>query len=210
MVAVLAVVPATLPTLTARATVAQAYPGGCTVAYAAVAPPSCNYISIGGEPEQVAFAGTGTVSVSGCNGGGLASSPPGVYLTGPQTASCTYTVAISGSGIAVAVDQNAGAFGECFDFSDGVFDNDVADCFYDAISGKGDAIGQAISNLPAEIVVSVKNLSSGGGVVASCTVTGTGVLTLNCPYTETLGDEYEVTASDPTFNDLELALVANG
>jgi len=209
LVAVLAVVPATAPVLSAHADAGESYPGGCAIAFAATPPSSCTYVSVGGKPMQVAFAGSGTVSVSGCTGGDLSPSPAGTYVTGPQAAGCTYTLAISGTGIAAAVNDQAGSFAECFDFSDGFVLGDSSDCLYDAVTTSGDAVGEAISSLPAEVDITVTDDTT-NGKVASCTATGTGSIEVRCPYTETIGHLYEVSASDPTFNDLLLAVVAEG
>jgi hypothetical protein len=209
LVAALAAVPATAPVHTAHAEAGEGFPGGCAIAFAAASPSSCTYVSIGSDPVQVVFEGSGTVSVSGCAAGDLAPSPPGTYVTGPQSAGCTYAVAISGMGIAVAVNEQAADFGECADASDGFVLGDSADCFYDAVTTSGDAVGEAISTLPAEVDIVVKD-TSGGGTVASCTATGTGSIKVTCPYPETFGHQYEVSATDPTFNDLVLAVVADG
>jgi hypothetical protein len=209
LVAALVVVPATAPVLTARAEAGGGYPGGCAIAYAAAPPSSCTYVSVGGAPVHVAFEGSGTVSVSGCTGGDLSPSPPGTYVTSGQVAGCTYTLAISGTGIAVAVNEQVADFGVCSDFSDGFILGDSADCFYDAVTTGGEAVGEAISSLPAEVDIVVKDTSN-GGTVASCRATGTGSIDVTCPFPETFGHEYEVSASDPTFNDLLLAVVAEG
>lgn len=210
MVAALAVVPATLPVLTARAEVAESYPGGCIVAFHSTPPSSCTYVSIAGAPVHVTFGGTGTVSLSGCTSGDLPASPPGRYLTGSQQAGCTYTVTITGTGIADAVDTEDADDAECSDFSDGLILGDFSDCVYSAIRTSGGAIGVAISAAPAEIDITVHDLSAGGGAVALCTVTGSHTFDVSCPYAETLGHQYEVTANDPTFNDVLLAVVGHG
>jgi len=210
LVAALAVVPATLPALTARAEVAEPYPGGCIVAYRASGPSSCTYVSVAGAPVHVTFEGTGTLSLSGCPSGDLAASPPGRYVTAAQQAGCTYTLAISGTGIADAVDTQVGEDAECTDFSDASILGDFSECVYNAVRTGGGAIGAAISVGPAQIDISVQDVSAGGGVVASCTVTGSGAFDLSCSYAETLGHQYDVTAVDPTYNSVLLALVAHG
>jgi hypothetical protein len=109
-----------------------------------------------------------------------------------------------------ATTQAAADDAACADASDGAILGDFAECFYNAVTTSGRATADAVSNLPAEIDITVQDLSAGGGTVASCKATGTGSFELSCPYAEIAGHQYDVTASDPTFNDLVLALVAEG
>jgi len=104
----------------------------------------------------------------------------------------------------------AGDNAACADASDGAILGDFAECFYNAVTTSGNAVADAVSNLPAEIDITVQDLTAGGGTLASCKATGTGSFELSCPYAETAGHQYDVTATDPTFNDLLLTLVAGG
>lgn len=207
LIASIGVIPAALPVLTARATVEVNYTGGCSEVFAVVPPQSCTYISIGGEPENIAYEGTGTVSVSSAScQGNLAASPAGAYVTGVQTPGCAYTVAVTGAGIATAVNGGPTNWAQCEDFG-----QSLAGCSYDAILTTGHAFGEAVSRQTATVDVTVTDVSTFPvTTVSSCSATGIASVTCEATYTEIQGHAYETDVNDPTLNDDFIAVVAEG
>jgi hypothetical protein len=172
-------------TVGAHADFSAGFPGGCIVVVATVlGPNSCQFINVGNDAEHIVVnGGVATITApAGCN----VPAPSATTFNG--TGGCTYTVALSGAGLASVADVSEGSWGHCAA---------ATPCSYAALQTSGTAFGELVSTTPSSAitVMVVDNTPAIPVTVATCTASGVGSLTAECLFSETPLHGYTVSAT---------------
>lgn len=194
---VLAMVPVVTTGLSSHALVSLDVPGGCVVINAtALGPQSCEFVSLGSDPVEVAYVGTGSfsvVSTTGC--ANLITSSTNALTPAFPTGACGYSASTAGPGIVAVIDSNFSP--ACVDV-DGLGPNNP--CVYDNVGTTGTAVAEVIAAVPTTVTFTIYDVTGGFPGVAVATpscVPGSGIgsITAECLFTEVPSHAYEATVA---------------
>jgi hypothetical protein len=206
-----------LSVIHAHADVGVSYLGGCTVVVEVTSlNNTCDFTNLASDTETLVYEGSGTVTVadiSGC-GTGTTTLSPGTHSLSNEIGGCTYQVSVT-NGVAIAADSNVLGLGYCFTVTPPPPPTLTSvDCNYVAISPAGSggiAVGVALSTAPMTYSITVTDETTSTFVtVKTCTASGFGVLTQECPFPEQVGHIYYDTVTVTSGSALDLGVVGVG